>query len=48
MDNFFRSEVVNDLEVFKDRSDVIVANRWNDALEDVLEKVFTREIFSRD
>ena len=47
-DNFFRSEVVNDLETFKERSDVIVANRWNDVLEDVRDKVFTRDIFSRD
>ncbi len=47
-DNFFRSEVVNDLEAFKKRSDVIVANRWHDALDDVREKVFTRDIFSRD
>ncbi len=47
-DNFFRSEVVNDLDDFKERSDVIVANRWNDLLEDVREKVFTRDLFSRD
>ena len=47
-DNFFRSEVVNDLTAFKERSDVIVANRWNDVLEDVRDKVFTRDIFSRD
>jgi UDPglucose 6-dehydrogenase len=47
-DNFFRSEVVNDLMAFKERSDVIVANRWNDVLEDVRDKVFTRDIFSRD
>ncbi len=47
-DNFFRSEVVNDLAVFKERSDVIVANRWNDILSDVREKVFTRDLFSRD
>ncbi|WP_303840350.1 nucleotide sugar dehydrogenase [Selenomonas ruminantium] len=47
-DSFFRSEVVNDLDTFKERSDVIVANRWNDELEDVREKVFTRDIFSRD
>ena len=46
--DFFRSEVVNDLTVFKERSDVIVANRWNDVLEDVRNKVFTRDIFSRD
>ena len=47
-DTFFRSEVVNDLAAFKERSDVIVANRWNDVLEDVRDKVFTRDIFSRD
>lgn len=47
-DHFFRSEVVNDLSDFKVRSDVIVANRWNDDLEDVRNKVFTRDIFSRD
>ncbi|BAL84358.1 putative UDP-glucose 6-dehydrogenase [Selenomonas ruminantium subsp. lactilytica TAM6421] len=47
-DNFFRSEVVRDLTEFKERSDVIVANRWHDSLADVKEKVFTRDIFSRD
>lgn len=47
-DNFFHSEVVRDLADFKKRSDVIVANRWNESLSDVREKVFTRDIFSRD
>lgn len=47
-DKFFRSEVVNDLAAFKERSDVIVANRWNDVLYDVRDKVFSRDIFSRD
>ena len=47
-EEFYHSEVVNDLEKFKDRSDVIVANRWNDVLKDVREKVFTRDIFCRD
>lgn len=47
-ESFFRSEVINDLATFKKRSDVIVANRWNDVLEDVRDKVFTRDIFGRD
>ena len=47
-DNFFNSEVVSDLAEFKERSDVIVANRWNDVLADVRDRVFTRDIFSRD
>ena len=47
-DTFFRSEVVRDLSEFKQRSDMIVANRWNDELNDVQEKVYTRDIFSRD
>lgn len=46
--NFYRSEVVNDLDKFKERCDVIVANRWNKELEDVQYKVFTRDIFCRD
>lgn len=47
-DDFFNSEVVRDLADFKERSDVIVANRWHESLSDVREKVFTRDIFSRD
>ncbi len=45
---FYGSEVVRDLDEFKSRCDVIVANRFNDELFDVKEKVYTRDLFSRD
>lgn len=44
----FHSPVVNELEVFKEKSDLIVANRWSDELMDVKNKVYTRDIFQRD
>ncbi|QYJ03965.1 nucleotide sugar dehydrogenase [Nocardioides panacisoli] len=47
-DTFFNSEVVHDLDEFKSRSDVIIANRRTDALADVAEKVYTRDIYGRD
>ena len=47
-ENFFGSEVTHDLEAFKQRCTVIVANRWYDELADVEEKVYTRDLFRRD
>jgi len=45
---FFFSEVVNDLDDFKTRADVIIANRSTDVLADVAHKVYTRDIYGRD
>lgn len=47
-DNFFNSKVVKDIDEFKEVSDVIVSNRLADELEDVSDKIYTRDLFTRD
>ena len=47
-DDFFNSRVIKDLETFKAMSDIIVANRLSDDIQDVSDKVFTRDLFGSD
>lgn len=47
-DNFFNSRVIKDLDEFKNISDVILVNRNDNILDDVKDKIYTRDLFSRD
>lgn len=47
-DTFFNSRVIRDLNEFKRISDVILVNRYSDEMQDVIEKVYTRDLYYRD
>lgn len=47
-DSFFNSRVIRNLDEFNQISDVIIANRYNDDIADVLDKVYTRDLYFRD
>lgn len=47
-DSFFNSRIIRNLDEFKEISDVILANRYNEDIADVLDKVYTRDLYFRD
>jgi len=47
-DVYFGSKLIDNLETFKSMSDVIIANRYNRELDEVIDKVYTRDIYFRD
>ena len=44
-DSFFGSEVIRDLDAFKTRSEVVIANRMTDDIQDIADRVYTRDLF---
>lgn len=48
VEHFFHSAVINDIDIFKSKSDIIITNRYSNDLSDCLDKVYTRDIYGRD